>query len=1287
MYENMTRWFGNQRKMKARAPPPPGKPDPVDVPGERKPSRDLGLSPQQNLINMKENLHNSTVDITVVLPSGLEKKSVVNGSHAMIDLLVELCLQNHLNPSHHALEIRSLETQQPLSFKPNTLVGALNVHTVFLKEKVPEEKAKPGPPKVPEKSVRLVVNYLRTQKAVVRVSPEVPLQNILPVICAKCEVSPEHVILLRDNIAGEELELSKSLNELGIKELYAWDNKRETFRKSSFGDDETDKEKKKFLGFFKVNKRSNSKAEQPGWSGRDINEDGLQSASAKGFNGCRTTPNSPSVSSRSITLGPSVSLSNISGMSVKSEMKKRRAPPPPSLPSPGVPVQDKASEKVSLGSQIDLQKKKRRAPAPPPAQPPLPSPQVPNRMEDQEENRKSMMVSLTLGPSSNCAVDGIPLALSETDETVSVGSCFASEDPTEDSGVMSSPSDIVSLDSQHDSVKSKDKWATDQEDSSDQDLSGAPEVGPQKSPSWERTGSGQSHQRTEKTALAFGDEEDLLVSGQFQRTLVKADEDLEEMEENFETDTGSLTSSVNIASSHSTQDAMPTSSNEDTIPVTFIGEVLDDPVDLGVFSNRNNNAGSFDLRNLGARRAQLLSFQAEDSQSLRKAEEVPKSYAPSHDPGKETRWTFPNTSKGVNSIEIRPKLTTSVSKLHADALNAPERKPACGRASSDKTPAALRGTAQPLSQEEGHTLREGLPPPSWYRRGDSPGGSYGLKYGLTTYKIVPPKSERRCYDRGVSLSTGAIKIDELGNLVSPAVNGTRTIALPSSVLETDEQPIGKVKEFWRSNSMEKQSKVSKGHSLERTSTTLPANPRHPESRHLADPAPPVPTLTVPRKQALLPEDGRCLEEGKSQSPIASPLQPQGPAATSTDVSFVKPQRRTSSQYMASALAKRMGSASVHTDAAAKHNGAERGSEGKTPNPIRHHLATKSDRTPSPPSEIPIGKDAAKQPRPTLPQSNGEESAVGTHLSANGSSPYGKLSAHDCPTGVLQNSSASRIRVSQPDHVSVAQSCGFGGKQSTRNQKTSSVAEPQSVLHSTATASSRPTNNQASPKAWVNGSKWPPVSSEPPHSLKGSTTNSHKVLEMEQKPNSLSPDAHETEGTSTPSIFGPKKKFKPIIQRPAPKDMSLHSALMEAIHSAGGKEKLRKTAEHTPERGSKKPSYSEAESERSALLAAIRGHSGACSLKKVSSFASEELQSLRDAGLSAHISETPQQNSTCAPPLPPPPPPTIPAPPVPRMASKFSTNTLNNTVDARQALMDAIRSGTGAARLKKVPLLV
>lgn len=104
-------------------------------------------------------------------------------------------------------------------------------------------------------------------------------------------------------------------------------------------------------------------------------------------------------------------------------------------------------------------------------------------------------VSLPLGPVGHCNTDGVSSVPAEAEETVSVGSCFASEDTTEDSGVMSSPSDIISLDSQHDSTKSKDKWATDQEDCSDQEVAVTPELGPQRSPSWERSGSGNWHSR------------------------------------------------------------------------------------------------------------------------------------------------------------------------------------------------------------------------------------------------------------------------------------------------------------------------------------------------------------------------------------------------------------------------------------------------------------------------------------------------------------------------------------------------------------------------------------------------------------------------------------------------------------------------------------------------------------------------------------------------------------------------------------------------------------------------
>ncbi|XP_053465572.1 protein cordon-bleu isoform X10 [Nycticebus coucang] len=1239
------------RRMKARAPPPPGKPA-SNTDSEQKLPRDVALSPQQNLVHMKEALRDSTVDVTVVLPSGLEKRSVLNGSHAMMDLLVDLCLQNHLNPSHHALEIRSSETQQPLSFKPNTLVGTLNVHTVLLKEKVPEEKVKPGPPKMPEKSVRLVVNYLRTQKAVVRVSPEVPLQNILPVICAKCEVTPEHVVLLRDNIAGEELELSKSLSELGIKELYAWDNRRETFRKSSLGNDETDKEKKKFLGFFKVNRRSTSK-------------------------GCLTTPNSPSLHSCSLMLGPSLSLGSISGASVKSEMKKRRAPPPPSS---GPPAQAKASEKVCLGSQVDLQKKKRRAPAPPSPQPlspqpPPPSPLVPSRLEDKEEHRKSAVVSLPLGPSSHGSPDGAPKVLSEAEETVSVSSCFASEDTTEDSGVMSSPSDIVSLDSQHDSVKSKDKWATDQEDCSDQDLVGTPELDPQKSPCWERNGCENLHLRTEKAASASKDDEDLFT-GQFHETLAELDGDLEEMEESYETDTSSLTSSMPGMSSLCTQDAVSPQSNADTIPVTFIGEVSDDPEDLGSFSNKNNNAGSSDTEDAVGRRAHLVPPQAGPNQHHGTREDAAAHCPPSRNVGRGAHLGSSNTCMDRNSLETGPKVTAFASDAHREDLADTKGRDAWRGCPSREKAQAVQKASTLSTNEKGDRDKGAVSAtPSWCQRGQNPAGSYGLKYGLTTYKIVPPKSEMRHYDRGVSLSTGAIEIDELGNLVSTPAS--RTITLLSTHLEAETQPIETVKEFWRRSSMEKP--LAHGP----PTTPAPSRIQQVESEPHADPTP----ASTPHLSAHQ-ESGSHREEGSSWPPTAVASHSKVPAAHATEVSFLKPHRRTSSQYVASAIAKRIGPLKAHPNmVGCDHD--QKGYVGRMPMPTGQPLGGKGSMASSLRSETQGRNGGAQQPCATLPNSPGEVPAVGAHPRGEASGPCGKLSAQDCPAGIHKSSNFPPFTSSQRCHVSVGQSCGFSGKQSTENQETGSVCDPKCPLDRTDPHPAHSADTRAPGRVLVNGSAWAPGSSKPPRSPEESGTNSRIILEKEEKPSLFSADEREADSTLS-SIFGPKKKFRPVVQRPVPKDTSLHTSLMEAIHSAGGKDRLRKTAEHALEGRPKKPSYTESESERSALLAAIRGHSGACSLRKVSSFTSEELRSFRNATLSAQSMENPPQNDlglVPPPAVPPSPPPASQALSTSRTASRFNMGTLGNPVDARQALMDAIRSGTGAARLRKTPLLV
>ncbi|KAL8165774.1 UNVERIFIED_CONTAM: hypothetical protein K2H54_055010 [Gekko kuhli] len=96
---------------------------------------------------------------------------------------------------------------------------------------------------------------------------------------------------------------------------------------------------------------------------------------------------------------------------------------------------------------------------------------------------------------NNYSMDDIVLELSEAEETTSVSSCFASEDTTEDSGVMSSPSDIVSLDSQNDSVRSRDKSVNAQENLSGIESTVVAESCSLKNASFNSDESGNFHQR------------------------------------------------------------------------------------------------------------------------------------------------------------------------------------------------------------------------------------------------------------------------------------------------------------------------------------------------------------------------------------------------------------------------------------------------------------------------------------------------------------------------------------------------------------------------------------------------------------------------------------------------------------------------------------------------------------------------------------------------------------------------------------------------------------------------
>ncbi|XP_039973035.1 protein cordon-bleu isoform X3 [Xiphias gladius] len=358
--------------MKARAPPPPQAPQPAPRHIFRNTVPDGGGT---SGMDAKENMLRSTVDLQLTLPEGYQTSVTEEGSKALMDLLVELCSRYHLNPALHTLELLSPEGH-PLGFKPNALLGSLNVACVLIKEKVWEEKVVRRPaPKVPEKTVRLMVNYHGSQKAVVRVNPLVPLQALTPVICDKCEFDPAYVLLLKDSISRHRLPLDKSLTELGIKELYVHDQslvlqpKMASAPALNYSDSICSSttslgraEKKSFLGIFQLS-RGKSKTETTSVDMDDCDEKVIQNTDTQS-NGLSTVSRIPSVEDRPSTLGQSQSVMNMTKMSPKAEIKKRRAPAPPETPTPIMGHTSFEGYQMGLGSES--QQRKRKAPAPPP---------------------------------------------------------------------------------------------------------------------------------------------------------------------------------------------------------------------------------------------------------------------------------------------------------------------------------------------------------------------------------------------------------------------------------------------------------------------------------------------------------------------------------------------------------------------------------------------------------------------------------------------------------------------------------------------------------------------------------------------------------------------------------------------------------------------------------------------------------------------------------------------------------------------------------------------------------
>ncbi|XP_059198988.1 cordon-bleu protein-like 1b isoform X2 [Centropristis striata] len=310
-------------------------------------------------MDQKENLIDKDLSLVVVLPGGEEELTTVHGSKPLMDLLVTLCAKYHLNPSSHTLELVTAKKNNT-KLKPNALIGTLDAEKIILKPKGEDKNKKTGP-QMPEATVRMVINYRKTQKTILRVSPRVPLSEHLPAICEKCEFDIESTVLLRDVQSLAPLDLSSSLNDYAIREVYARDTKGTV----TPGKDKNQKEKEN-KGLFSKFRKSKKKSDQP------------TTASA---------PASPVLVSKPRPLSMALPISNSSPLGSPTLLsdgpKKRRAPQPPILVSqscssdpsarrrinsePCAPMDRDQMSGLSRGSSAEssLKRTKRKAPPPP----------------------------------------------------------------------------------------------------------------------------------------------------------------------------------------------------------------------------------------------------------------------------------------------------------------------------------------------------------------------------------------------------------------------------------------------------------------------------------------------------------------------------------------------------------------------------------------------------------------------------------------------------------------------------------------------------------------------------------------------------------------------------------------------------------------------------------------------------------------------------------------------------------------------------------------------------------
>ncbi|XP_051999723.1 protein cordon-bleu isoform X2 [Xyrauchen texanus] len=1323
------------RQMKGRAPPPPPHPQPAP----RKIFRNVPDGGGSSGGDSKENMLRSSMDLHITLPTGYQTTINVDGRKALMDLLVDLCSQYHLNPAYHTLELLSHDAQ-PISFKPNALLGALDISCALIKERVLEDKViRKPPPKVPEKTVRLVVNYHRSQKAVVRVNPLPPLRTLVPVICQKCEFDPAHVLLFKDNISHHELDLDMSLSELGIRELYVLDQtlvlqpkmaltlalnySAESLHSNS--QSLSGSEKRGLLGFLKFKRRKSK--------------------------GIMSMVSGPCVETRPSTLGQSQSVMNISKMSPKVELKKRRAPVPPPAPMQTVPLASQIREHGSPSSHHQL--KKRKAPAPPPTpspstpEPVMPTPehttpvrapsipvpseriplQTPATKSPADDSRSDLSHSIedseparsicssgddvAAGSSSSSLAEepvahqahviaayttskreaepvlkykeeaaihtttedteaALELKMDEMEnnrnsgiawlhsaheivskktaeqemETVSVASSesFADQGYAASEGmaeVLVSPSDRIQSASPVDIISCNSGSALPVEQS--KDSSSDSDEG---CATWGSRQSGKTQRGHQPIKRQNPYEEDSEITAQMHLTLADLD--------------------ANLA-----DDEIPLSIVDMDIPVTTIDEVPDNDrfstseceaaslcsnqnilsqpcTPCKAIQNKNNNACLTEQKSSSSANQK----QSQDIKLL----DIEKQVSPSSTTQKwsqKNKLTDDKEQKVVLIPDTKCKAETEDLKSKKDIVSQKHPSPVLYSTiqSIQKIPEDRLQPAPMVQRHSTETTNEDTRPTNRApaTQGKITQSSFS-RFGMKTFTVIPPKPAVSQTTKPVgSPVIGAIKIDEQGNMVAKRLITTPSEkhGSPEGVTSATESSLLKAKSFW--SSAEKQDQ----------STTTNQGPMM-KNREADVFKPSIESGVSKRSENSrieeAPKETIMLEKNPISVVASKPSIPESVGnsnftAKKRDLSFLKPSRRTSSQYVASAIAKNNCFTNTKINTILEPTESNVGFQNL---PIYQRFNNEIRPT----NTLPMG---SYKPATTFKPTESSVPSFGDpkHLQNYPSHAVEKPSSERISSiekGILHGEDKTKFVDSQPIYNKVQPSKCM----STHIKSFESSSEEATSVNTLSDISL--------PRQMPTDTICPPLSKKP-------ELNKSDILSEANQGN----------------MFGPVKKIKPVVFKPVQKETSLHNSLMEAIQSGGGVECLKKVSDSSSSYTVKKPSFVNVENEHSALLSEIKAPRNSARLKKTKSGAAKELEQHRKAEEERNlqrdmISPTPTPPPTFVAPPPPafrPPPPPAPAPAKPPLVLP----TGGKPEVAREALLEAIRSGSGAQRLRKVPV--